>query len=516
LAQRASSDSGRATLPRHELDHTLAPSTSELELKFEVPEEVVAALQAELRRHGAHVVTMSAYYYDTPDFELAAQRVSLRLRREGRRWMQTLKVEGRSAVERLEHNVPVRGSRASPPVLDVDRHNGTHAGSVLREALGDTGLRRLAVRYSTEVERLLCDLQVGETAIEAALDIGHVAVGERTIPIRELELEHKGGPTGALFELAKSWSAFGGLCLSTVSKATRGTRLARNERYGPAVKASRPRVQPDMNGVQFARAVLRATLDQVLANASEIAAGSSDEEHVHQLRVGLRRLRTALRELAPLDAQIDPQWEKPLAEAFRRLGDARDRITAARAVRALLEHAHAPKVQWRETGVVDPVAIVRDTGFQSVLIDLLAHALQEAASDHTTLVPPAMAEQMRARLSNLHDRVEGAGKRFTELEIDQQHKTRKRLKRLRYLAEFFAPLCDGKAVKRYLAGLEPAQDALGEHMDVSVALEQFRKDAETDPQSLFAVGYLEAHRVHTAQHAQSALKEFAKAQPFWN
>src|SRR5262249_40645477 len=157
----------------------------------------------------------------------------------------------------------------------------------------------------------------------------------------------------------------------TVSKATRGTRLARNERYGPPVKASRPKVQPDMNGVQFVRAVLRATLDQVLANASEVAAGSSNEEHVHQLRVGLRRLRTALRELAPLDVQIDPKWEAPLAAAFRRLGDARDRVTAARAVRPLLENAHAPKVEWRETPAVDPVAIVHDATFQRTLVDVL-------------------------------------------------------------------------------------------------------------------------------------------------
>ena len=496
---------------------TSAQSASELELKFEVPEEAVASLQAELRRHGARVVTMAAQYYDTPDFDLGSQKVSLRVRREGRRWMQTLKAEGRSAIERLEHNVPVRGSRATPPVLNVDRHNGTHAGSVLREALGQTGLRNLAVRYSTEVERLMCDLHVGETKIEAALDLGTIAVGERTIPIRELELEHKEGPTGALFELAKAWSAFGSLWLNTVSKAARGTRLARNESYGPPVKASKPKVQPDMNGVQFARGVLRATLEQVLSNASEVAAGSIDEEHVHQLRVGLRRLRTALRELAPLDAQIDAQWEKPLAEAFRALGDVRDRVTAAHAVRPLLEQVHAPKVQWNETSdAIDPAAIVRDAAFQSTLIDVLGHALQETTDGHTPLVPQAMLEQLRARLSKLHDRVESTGKRFTELQIEEQHKTRKRLKRLRYLAEFFAPLCDSKAVKRYLAFLEPAQDALGEHMDVAVALEQFRKDAQTDPQSLFAVGYLQAHLAHTAHHAHSALKDFANAQPFWN
>src|SRR5262249_18594620 len=155
-------------------------------------------------------------------------RVSLRLRREGRRWVQTLKTEGRSAVERQEHNVPVRGARATLPVLDVDRHNGTQAGAVLREALGETGLRQLAVRHSTLVARLVCDLHVGDATIEAALDLGTIQADGRTVPICELELEHKNGASDALFALAQMWSAFGKLWLSTVSKAARGTRLAQD------------------------------------------------------------------------------------------------------------------------------------------------------------------------------------------------------------------------------------------------------------------------------------------------
>jgi hypothetical protein len=56
--------------------------------------------------------------------------------------------------------------------------------------------------------------------------------------------------------------------------------------------------------------------------------GSRQPEHVHQLRIGLRRLRVVLRELAPLDSAGSgppppppppppPGWEAPLAELFR-------------------------------------------------------------------------------------------------------------------------------------------------------------------------------------------------------
>ncbi|HTT13211.1 MAG TPA: CYTH and CHAD domain-containing protein [Burkholderiaceae bacterium] len=494
---------------------TAPPFTRELELKFEVRPEIVPSLQAELRRHGARVVSMAAHYYDTPDFALAAHSLSLRLRREGRKWVQTLKGEGRSAVERIEHNVPVPAARGALAHLDVDRHNGTQPGSLLRAALGEHGLRGLAERYATTVERLVCGLHIGDSTIEAALDLGTIRADGRSVPICELELEHKAGATGALFELARAWCVFGGLWLSTVSKAARGTRLARGEAYGPPVKAARPDLRPGMSGPQLARAVLRSTLDQVLANASEIAAGSTDEEHVHQVRVGLRRLRTALRELAPLDAHIDAGWEASLAGAFARLGEARDSVTAARAVRPLLEQVHAPKVQWRETATVDPVAIVRAATFQGALVELLGYALQESDDTVAEAAQPEPMEQVRLRLNRLHERVCAAGKCFESMPIEEQHRTRKRLKRLRYVAEFIAPLYASKDVKRYLEHLEPAQDALGGHVDVTVAIDRFRKDAETDPQALFAVGFLEAYLANTARAAHAALKKVAKAQPFW-
>lgn len=96
-----------------------------------------------------------------------------------------------------------------------------------------------------------------------------------------------------------------------------------------------------------------------------------------------------------------------------------------------------------------------------------------------------------------------------------QHKVRKRLKRLRYLAEFVEALWPGKATRRYLRQLGPAQDALGAHNDVAMAQERFQKDARTDPRALFAAGFPQAHLGTTAREAHAALKDLADAPRFW-
>jgi inorganic triphosphatase YgiF len=489
---------------------------SELELKFQVPPHAVAALRAELHRRGGHVVRMTALYYDTPGFDLAKKGLSLRLRREGAAWMQTLKAAGSSTVHRLEHNVALRANGAATPTLDLHRHDGTGPGEALRKLVGgDAQDAQLAVRYATDIERLVCDLRLPDAIVEAAFDAGTIRSGERSERICELELEYKSGAIATLFELARLWRAHGNLRLDTRSKAARGVSLARDDGFGPAVKARKPQVFAGIRGTPFVRAVLRVSLDQVLANASAVGAGSTDEEHIHQLRVGLRRLRTALRELAPLDARIAGDWEKPLAHSFALLGDVRDSVTAARAVQPLLELAGAPRVDWSTAANADPVAVVQDAQFQAVLLDLLSFALQDDDGPQPRTHADLLAF-LAARLSRLHRRVGRAARRFERLPLEDQHKARKRLKRLRYLAEFAGPLYDRGAVKRYLAHLEPAQDALGKHVDIAVAMERFRKHRDVDAPALFAARYLEGYLGNTARLAHAALQEPARAQPFWN
>ena len=97
---------------------------------------------------------------------------------------------------------------------------------------------------------------------------------------------------------------------------------------------------------------------------------------------------------------------------------------------------------------------------------------------------------------------------------------RKRLKRLRYLAEFVALLFgekkdDGGAADRYLKALRPAQDALGAFNDEAVALALYREAAARDARAWFAVGWFTARRDTGAKDCRKALAKIEDAARFW-
>jgi len=121
----------------------------------------------------------------------------------------------------------------------------------------------------------------------------------------------------------------------------------------------------------------------------------------------------------------------------------------------------------------------------------------------------------RRRLRKLHREVVRDGRRFEALDEALQHRVRKRLKRLRYLAECVAPLFGEHAVERYLKHLRPAQDALGAHNDAHVALALYRQATERDPKAWFAVGWLQSQQGASAAVCRRALKEVAGAPKFW-
>jgi inorganic triphosphatase YgiF len=489
----------------------------ELEIRFHVPPDSLQSLRQELNRHDAHSTRMIAHYFDTPGDSLGSQQMSLRLRKEGRRWFQTLKAQRSSrGVDRFEHNVALRVPPRKMPVLDIARHDGTEAGARLREVLGGATAEAFVERYTTEVTRLACQLPMSGSAVEAALDTGILRSGERQVPICELELEHRSGDIAPLFALAQLWRRHGGLWLDSRSKAMRGATLAKGLVHGTPVKARAPALERDMDASHLLRTVMLSTLEQVLGNASELAAGSSDEEHVHQLRIGVRRLRTVLRELAPLSEGFMSGWEPALSNAFAQLGAIRDDHAVAAAVRPLLERAGAPKLGWRSANTADdPGAIVRADSFQDTLLDLLRWALSEPAWATPKHVPHEARRCLVERLSRLHRQVTRGGEAFEQLPEAEQHQVRKRLKRLRYLAELVSTMWAHKATQRYLRRLSPAQDALGHHNDVTVAAAKFLADAQQDPLSLFAAGYLKAHEAVTARQAHVSLAHVTRARCFW-
>jgi CHAD domain-containing protein len=181
-----------------------------------------------------------------------------------------------------------------------------------------------------------------------------------------------------------------------------------------------------------------------------------------------------------------------------------------------LERAGAPKLAWRPVNTEDdPGAIVRADTFQDTLLDLLRWALSEPAPAAPKHRPHEARRCLVERLSRLHKQVTRGGDAFQQLSETEQHQVRKRLKRLRYLAELVGAIWAHKATQRYLRRLSPAQEALGHHNDVTVAAAKFLADAQHDPLSLFAAGYLKAHEAVTAHQAHAALAQVTGARCFW-
>jgi len=500
---------------------------TEFELKLEIPdarrEDVVAAFGK------ARSQRLRARYFDTADGQLARAGIVVRVRKEGSNWVQTGKATGDSALRRLEHNValPVMPAGEAPAV-DLSRHAHTPLGGRIRKALGlktagkggDAGggdFPALVAVFETNVLRRTRIAKSGDSVVEIALDQGVVLAGERHLPLYELEFELKDGRPEDAVRLARTWCVRHGLFLSSISKSQKGKRLAAQAGNSAvvlpsAIKAKPAQFPPDSAGPAVLAAVVHACLEQILPNASDVASGSGDEEVIHQLRVGIRRLRTALRELGGLADGIDAQWEKPWAKVFRALGEHRDSGFLAHTMQPELEAAGGPALPvLAGAKPADPAAAVRSAAFQGAMMDLLAfaHGTPAQASD---IEPRAL---VRERLQKLWRQLLKDGRSYTSLDEEAQHRLRKRLKRLRYLGELTAPLFASGKVEHFLAGLKDAQEALGRYNDELMAFKHYSRLSASEARAWFGVGWLGARRAGNAAACQQDLIALAKTKPYW-
>jgi len=488
----------------------------EIELKLGLTEAAATAVGATLAARGAETLVLESHYFDTADRRLARAGLALRLRRTGSVWEQTLKGEGASPIERLEETVtfePPAAGRAPSP--DLALHAGSAAAPLLERALGDDADAQLAPVFATAIRRAALRIETHGAELEVALDRGVVRAGERSLPLAELEVELKDGDVGALIAVGRASVDAHGMWVSTIHKALRGARLADPD-AARATKARRPQLEAAAGGAALFRAMLQSCLDQVLANASVVADADADAEAIHQLRVGLRRLRTLRRELGAWRGALGDAWQAPADALFRALGVLRDRETVAASLQQRLRAAGSPAPALAaEAGDVDAVAAVRAPAFQHALLDLLEFVL-EPNPERAVRDGDDPGRFVARRLDKLHKRLRHDAARFDELDEPSRHAVRKRLKRLRYLAELVAPLYKERSVKRFVRTLEPAQDALGSFMDLVVASSLAHQIVEHgDPRAWFNVGWLKAQQPDAVARCTKHLRDVVDAEPFW-
>jgi inorganic triphosphatase YgiF len=463
------------------------PDGAEIELKFEVEPGAVTRLEQKLLvLPGAKAAPppqrLTSVYYDTPGFELMKAGLTLRIRESGGKHVQTVKAEAEGLSVRGEWE-----TQLDSPGLDIKAIARTPLEAVLKGLKGE-----LRPMFVTRIERTRRLVRQGKARIEAALDRGEIEAEGRTAPVCELELELKLGDPAALYALARRLAAAAPLRLSFVSKAERGYRLLEGHTVGEAIKQAKVKLKRGMSARQAFQLIAAACLRQWAGNAAVLRAARRPEA-LHQMRVALRRLRTALKLFEPVVADADyPRLVGELQWLAAELDQGRDiDVLIAETFRPAAARFHdqtgmaglGERLLKARTKAYDRMLGVLDQPRYLVLVlDMAAWIETGHWADPADPVQgpqgDAPVERLaREGLDKLRRQIKRRGRRLKTLDPERRHKLRIRAKRLRYALEFFGDLYEGRngegrngrGREEMLGALKALQDGLGLLNDMKVA-----------------------------------------------
>jgi CHAD domain-containing protein len=300
--------------------------------------------------------------------------------------------------------------------------------------------------------------------------------------------------------------------------------------FGKPVKAAPTPVSERMRPEDAFRATLLDCLAQITANAATLRAGRS-VEGLHQLRVSFRRLEVAL---GAYGREFRQDWLEELRGRAKvllgRLSPARDLDVFVG--KLLCDPPKSgvrdglPALRARAETARDKAWAMAITCISSVDFDLFADDVAALAASQLPLSRirrlPRTAERMLDRQVR---RVKKRARIARSRDEGDMHRLRIALKKLRYTAEFFAPIYPRKAVARYLQKLRALQNHLGDLNDSanvrSVVGSLMREKGRKEDDSALRygagamVGWYGAQVPGAIKHAMKRYKKFKKVAPFW-
>jgi triphosphatase len=515
----------------------------EIELKLEVPPGAIGRVDRLPVLKGVKpdkAQTLVSVYYDTDKQTLRKCGLSLRVRRQHGRYVQTIKQNSGASAGIFRRSEWECDVDSIEPDLEAAR------GTAL-EPLLDKKLRRdLKPLFQTRVRRQIYPIRRGDSQIEFTVDKGKVEVAGHSSPLCEVELELKQGEPDELFKIAQAMGDTLPVSVASKSKATLGYELVDGEQPS-AVKGEPVELSPDADWATAFKVIAMTCLHQIAANQS--ALRRHDAEAVHQMRVGLRRMRAAISLFKVMLA--GPQTEA-MKEQFKwltnELGPAREldvfikrvvkRAGGTRANKAGLSTV-AQGFRARRTQALDrAVQATASPRFRRLMLDAAAwievgdwtrteDELIRALRERT--LRGAATEELRRRRKKIRKR----GAHLADLDPLKRHKLRIQAKKLRYATEFFAGVFPGRKSARlrgkFGTRLRKLQDALGDLNDIVVhqglakqAIGSAGAGRLRRPRfapTAFAAGRLSggegARFASVMQKAERRYAGFAKCPPFW-
>jgi triphosphatase len=479
---------------------------------------------------------LKSVYYDTGAFTLRDEGVSLRVRHVDGRRLQTIKASAKGMngpFARKEWEREISGD--SP---DLSLAKGTAMRSLVRGKLR----RRLRPVFETSVRRCSLPLRLPDGRVELAIDRGRIDAGTRSRPVHELELELKDGSPLALMELAERLASEVPVTFGFVSKADRGYALAGCQAR-QAVRGETIALDPRVSAADGFRAIGMSCLRHLAGNRDLVRQG--DAEAIHQMRVGIRRLRAALSVFKDIvqDAKIG-DIQSGLRWLLEQLADARDLdVFINESVTPIIEaRPDQPRLGELKTVLEARRGDAFESAKQAVRSDqyrrvILQTALWLSGGPWSMDVDHARSARRRRPLRKLAReilrqrtrKIVAKSREAGSLEPRRRHKLRIAIKKLRYATEFFGDLFPGrKAVRRKAAfgkALKHLQDSLGRLNDLSVH-ERFADDFVPNATGIsgraasYAMGFISGQEqmdvAPLLKRAAHSGRRLRKLPAFWN
>ncbi|HXA46971.1 MAG TPA: CHAD domain-containing protein [Burkholderiaceae bacterium] len=442
----------------------------------------------------ARTYQRTCVYFDTPDFQLNRHHVTLQVARAGTGWRQTLTTNhgyGDSRSGR-EWGVDVTGANLNVSALAQLFEQDPEFMHARFDAPLPSGLIPI---FTSTSRRSIWQLDFGHgQAAELSMEHGDVRSAQRQVSVCDLILAHHCGATDAFFEFALTLVRDFKLRLAFQNQADIGYALHDIYTFN-AMTAKRIVLMPDINIEEGMRIIIRNCLSQIVGNAAG-ASIVADLECIHQMRVGLRRLRSAIEIFEPI-VPCPERIQTDLAWLSTELGEARDWD--------ILDASTVPSITGCRSDIDDMDVLQKKVHHEAARKHRKVHvALNSTRSARLWVMLKQWASQLgdapvtatalrdfaRENLSRRHKKIL---KRCDVIEISaptSRHRVRIACKSLRYATEFFISYYPRKSVNVFLARLTELQDTLGASNDATVAGRLLNTLAEKYPELSGACSYL--------------------------
>lgn len=469
-------------------------------------------------------------YFDTPELAFRKCGASLRVRLDGDRRLQTIKFSGKVTAglyEREEFECAVAGDAPELASLQQQIPDDSDCGALIRM----TGLgERLVPVFVTRIHRARVSMRLpGDEDVELALDDGVIEAEGHSASVHGAEMELKSGHADSLYLLALELLDTVPVRIDRISKGDRGYELIGHAqiasvRAAPLKLGARDSVEDAFGHI------CENCFTHVQGNERGVTSGQ-DPACVHQMRVGLRRLRSALglfQSVIPTPAGLQDElkwiagelggardWEvmagTTLPQALGPVTDTNDAIAVLDAAKEL-----ASQNRKRAAAAVDSERYTR-------LVLALTRWFETSAwresldDDQRQALTGKVRKYAGKVLSHRHALLLKRGKRLARLDDESRHRARIAAKKLRYATEFFSSLYSRQAVNHYLAALSQLQDDLGWRNDVVVGDALLKSlpltHPETGPGASFARGYMASRTEADRDLLRRLWKRFKRLSP---